>query len=76
MLSKAVQCSDWWSTRPNFAKLYAMLLFLIFFSTRRMLLGRTPNLADPFSKTTVKATAGKRDFVICFVKYALSNSFR
>ena len=24
-----------------------------------MLLGRTPNLADPFSKTVVKANAGK-----------------
>ena len=43
---------------------YALLLFLILFSTRRMLLGRTPNLADPFSKTTVKATAGKQDFVL------------
>ena len=64
MLSKALQCSDWCSTRPNFAKLYALLLFLILFSTRRMLLGRTPNLADPFSKTVVKATAGKQDFVL------------
>ena len=31
-----------------------------------MLLGRTPNLADPFSKTVVKAAAGKRDIVLMF----------
>ena len=33
-------------------------LIYIFYSARRMLLGRTPNLADPLSKTQVKANAG------------------
>jgi len=48
-------------TLEHVAWTYGVFLITWFFfpcSTRRMMLGKTPNLADPLSKTSSKAHAG------------------